>query len=154
MSKKGPEYYLLNGWTMLAEGCPQCMQPLYHDKHRTGKVVCAGCEAELIVAGQASEVESTQTKSLTQSKPAQTGYKPEVYSPTFSQSPSTPKAPHQHIHDPNGAIAGTIEAVLGKLEMVQQRLKLCSLADLEEQKNLCKLIKMYTETLKALKKVQ
>lgn len=59
-----------------------------------------------------------------------------------------------HIHDPNGAIAGTIEAVLGKLEMVQQRLKMCSLSDLEEQKNLCKLIKMYTETLKALKKIQ
>jgi hypothetical protein len=64
------------------------------------------------------------------------------------------KSHSDHIHDPNGAIAGTIEAVLGKLQMVQERLKKCSLSDLEEQKNLCKLIKMYTETLKALKKVQ
>lgn len=73
---------------------------------------------------------------------------------SYGMGPVTQKSHSEHIHDPNGAIAGTIEAVLGKLEMVQQRLKLCSLSDLEEQKNLCKLIKMYTETLKALKKVQ
>jgi len=108
--------------------------------------VCANCDTVLLTTPNGQSPIGAITEAQIDSGLPATVSLPTAFVPVSS----TTKA----LHDPHGVIPGTIEAVLAKLEMVQQRLKLCNLADIEEQKHLCKLIKMYTETLKSLKKIQ
>eukprot|EP01126_Amoeba_proteus_P016587 TRINITY_DN1770_c0_g1_i3.p1 TRINITY_DN1770_c0_g1~~TRINITY_DN1770_c0_g1_i3.p1 ORF type:complete len:133 (-),score=21.62 TRINITY_DN1770_c0_g1_i3:113-511(-) len=128
MSKKGAEFYLLHGWTMMAESCPQCSQPLYCDERRSKKIVCAACDME-VVRQSAEQANSRPTAVTTD---------------------------HPLIPDPKtmDVLGSTVDTVLAKLEAAQQRLSACHISEFDEQKHLCKLIKLYLETLKALKKAQ
>jgi uncharacterized Zn finger protein (UPF0148 family) len=136
--------YLLKGWTMLQDSCPQCAVPLMKKDDNT---ICVSCGASII---RPEEYDPSKHRIMN------TSAKPEIETTPQKELPKQeiPTKPQQETPKPSSShsqiVENTLNVLYSKLDETQNLLRSASV---EDTKNLLLIISEITKTILTVKQL-